>query len=308
MVQDQGCARAAITFLKEERAGRATFLPLDTVQGSRFNGRLTGTAEVAADLVETAPQYQHIIDNLLGRIIVVEDLGEASVVAKNLGYRNRIVTMDGQVINAGGSFTGGSTARSVGVFSRKQELDELRAKVLKLDERRAAAEKEAAARKAEVDNLTAQLAGAESEGMTAAAARLKAEMELDQLNTALEEGKNAAAHRGQEIAALEQQLRENTAAAAQAENARKQAEAEIETHRKELESLGASTSDVTRQREEASQKLSDNRMQKLRTEKDLSLHEAALETLKGRSGEAEARVRELQANVTAAKERIAARQ
>ena len=278
VVQDQGCARAAITFLKEERAGRATFLPLDTVQGSRFNGRLTGTAEVAADLVETAPQYQHIIDNLLGRIIVVEDLGEASVVAKNLGYRNRIVTMDGQVINAGGSFTGGSTARSVGVFSRKQELDELRAKVLKLDERRAAAEKEATARKAEVDNLTAQLAGAESEGMTAAAARLKAE----------------------------QQLRENTAAAAQAENARKQAEAEIETHRKELESLGASTSDVTRQREEASQKLSDNRMQKLRTEKDLSLHEAALETLKGRSGEAEARVRELQANVAAAKERIAA--
>ena len=300
VVQDQGCARAAITFLKEERAGRATFLPLDTVQGIRFTGRLTGTAEVAADLVETAPQYQHIIDNLLGRIIVVEDLGEASVVAKNLGYRNRIVTMDGQVINAGGSFTGGSTARSVGVFSRKQELDELRAKVLKLDERRAAAEKEAAARKAEVDNLTAQLAGAESEGMTAAAARLKAEMELDQLNTALEEGKNAAAHRGQEIAALEQQLRENTAAAAQAENARKQAEAEIETHRKELESLGASTSDVTRQREEASQKLSDNRMQKLRTEKDLSLHEAALETLKGRSGEAEARVRELQANVAAA--------
>ena len=99
---------------------------------------------------------------------------------------------------------------------------------------------------------------------------------------------------------------ENTAAAAQAENARKQAEAEIETHRKELESLGASTSDVTRQREEASQKLSDNRMQKLRTEKDLSLHEAALENLKGRSGEAEARVRELQANVAAAKERIAA--
>ena len=254
------------------------------------------------------PQFaiQQVINNMLGRIIVVEDLGEASVVAKNLGYRNRIVTMDGQVINAGGSFTGGSTARSVGVFSRKQELDELRAKVLKLDERRAAAEKEAAARKAEVDNLTAQLAGAESEGMTAAAARLKAEMELDQLNTALEEGKNAAAHRGQEIAALEQQLRENTAAAAQAENARKQAEAEIETHRKELESLGASTSDVTRQREEASQKLSDNRMQKLRTEKDLSLHEAALETLKGRSGEAEARVRELQANVAAAKERIAA--
>lgn len=100
VVEDQGCARAAIGFLKDERAGRATFLPLDTVQGSRFTGRLTGTAEVAADLVRTDPKYQHIIDNLLGRIIVVEDLTEASAVARNLGYRNRIVTLDGQVINA----------------------------------------------------------------------------------------------------------------------------------------------------------------------------------------------------------------
>src|SRR5699024_138823 len=185
VVEDQGCARAAIAFLKEERAGRATFLPLDTVQGSRFTGRLTGTAEVAADLVTTDPKYQHIIDNLLGRIIVVEDLTEASAVAKNLGYRNRIVTLDGQVINAGGSFTGGSTARSVGVFSRKQELDELRKKLTKLDEKHAEAEKELAARKAEVDNLSAQLSGAEAEGMTAASERLRASLDLDRLNAAV---------------------------------------------------------------------------------------------------------------------------
>ena len=243
VVQDQGCARAAITFLKEERAGRATFLPLDTVQGSRFNGRLTGTAEVAADLVETAPQYQHIIDNLLGRIIVVEDLGEASVVAKNLGYRNRIVTMDGQVINAGGSFTGGSTARSVGVFSRKQELDELRTRLVKLEKKRADAEKELEARKAEVDNLTAQLSGAEAEGMNASSERLRASLELDRL---------------------------------------------------------------TAERERITNELSENQMQRLANEKDIGLHEAALEGLQSRTGEAEARVRELQANVAAAKERIAA--
>lgn len=94
---------------------------------------------------------------------MVEDLTEASAVARNLGYRNRIVTLDGQVINAGGSFTGGSTARSVGVFSRKQELDELRSKLTKLEQKRTEAEKELAARKAEVDNLSAQLAGAEGE-------------------------------------------------------------------------------------------------------------------------------------------------
>ena len=306
VVADQGCARAAITFLKEERAGRATFLPLDTVQGSRFTGRLTGTAEVAADLVEADPQYRSIVDNLLGRIIVVEDLTEASAVARNLGYRNRVVTLDGQVINAGGSFTGGSTARSVGVFSRKQELEELRAKLKTLDGRRAAAAKEADARKAEVDNLTAQLAGAESEGMNAAAAKLKAGMELDQLNTALEEGAAAAAARAAELEQLQAQLRDNAAALARAETARRQAETEMERLRAELETLGQSTSGLTRRREELTETLSKNRMDRLTAAKDVNLHEAALETLRGRTGEAEARARELQASIDAARERMAA--
>ena len=131
VVEDEKSARAAIGFLKAEKGGRAQSSAAYTMQGNRFNGRLTGTAEVAADLVEADPKYQNIVNNLLGRIIVVEDLAEASAVARNLGYRNRIVTLDGQVINAGGSFTGGSTARSVGVFSRKQELEELRSRALR---------------------------------------------------------------------------------------------------------------------------------------------------------------------------------
>ncbi|MEE0801248.1 MAG: chromosome segregation protein SMC [Gemmiger sp.] len=306
VVEDQGCARAAITFLKEERAGRATFLPLDTMQGSRFQGRLTGTAEVAADLVEADPRYHAIVENLLGRIIVVEDLTEASAVARNLGYRNRIVTLDGQVINAGGSFTGGSTARSVGVFSRKQELEELRGKLKKLEERRAAAEREVAARKAETDNLAAQLAGAESESMNAASDRIKAGMELDRLNSALEEARTAAAGRSKEIETLEAGLRDNAAAAAQAEGARRQAEEQCEGYRHELETLGESTGELTRRREELTTRLSDNRMQRVTDEKDMSLHAAALETLKSRTGEAEARVRELQAAADAARAQMQA--
>ncbi len=217
VVEDQGCARAAIGFLKDERAGRATFLPLDTVQGSRFTGRLTGTAEVAADLVRTDPKYQHIIDNLLGRIIVVEDLTEASAVARNLGYRNRIVTLDGQVINAGGSFTGGSTARSVGVFSRKQELDELRSKLTKLEQKRTEAEKELAARKAEVDNLSAQLAGAEGEGMNAATEHVRANLELERLTKAAAQYDETARSIEAEIAAQQAAVTRNETARTEAE-------------------------------------------------------------------------------------------
>ena len=306
VVEDQGCARAAIGFLKDERAGRATFLPLDTVQGSRFTGRLTGTAEVAADLVKCDPRYQHIIDNLLGRIIVVEDLSEASTVAKNLGYRNRIVTLDGQVINAGGSFTGGSTARSVGVFSRKQELDELRTRLVKLEKKRADAEKELEARKAEVDNLTAQLSGAEAEGMNASSERLRASLELDRLTAAVAQHEENTRSLAAEIEAQQAAVTQNETACAEAGAAQGKAEAELNTYNAELAELGESTGSLTAERERITNELSENQMQRLANEKDIGLHEAALEGLQSRTGEAEARARELNAAIEAAKAKIEA--
>ena len=306
VVEDQGCARAAIGFLKDERAGRATFLPLDTVQGSRFTGRLTGTAEVAADLVKCDPRYQHIIDNLLGRIIVVEDLSEASTVAKNLGYRNRIVTLDGQVINAGGSFTGGSTARSVGVFSRKQELDELRTRLVKLEKKRADAEKELEARKAEVDNLTAQLSGAEAEGMNASSERLRASLELDRLTAAVAQHEENTRSLAAEIEAQQAAVTQNETACSEAEAAQGKAEAELNTYNAELAELGESTGSLTAERERITNELSENQMQRLANEKDIGLHEAALEGLQSRTGEAEARARELNAAIEAAKAKIEA--
>ena len=301
VVENERDARAAIAFLKESRAGRATFLPLDTVQGHRFTGPLTGTAEVAADLVEVDARYQNIVDNLLGRIIVVDDLTEASAVAKRLSYRNRIVTLDGQVVNAGGSFTGGSTARSAGVFTRKQELDELREKLATLDKRRAEAERETSARKAEVDNLAAQVAGAESESVNAASARLRASLELERLDAAVAEGAAAAQRRKAEIDALTETLQKDKAARAQADNARVAAEAELERYTAELQTLGESSGTLTAEREQITADLNAAQLERLTHEKDIGLHEASLETLRSRSGEAAARARELEAAITAAK-------
>ena len=300
VVENERDARAAIAFLKESRAGRATFLPLDTVQGHRFTGPLTGTAEVAADLVEVDARYQNIVDNLLGRIIVVDDLTEASAVAKRLSYRNRIVTLDGQVVNAGGSFTGGSTARSAGVFTRKQELDELREKLATLDKRRAEAERETSARKAEVDNLAAQVAGAESESVNAASARLRTSLELERLDAAVAEGAAAAQRRKAEIDALTETLQKDKAARAQADNARVAAEAELERYTAELQTLGESSGTLTAEREQITADLNAAQLERLIHEKDIGLHEASLETLRSRSGEAAARARELEAAITAA--------
>ena len=132
VVENEAAAKAGIALLRSENAGRATFLPLDTVQPGVFRGRLTGSAKLASSLVKADARYGNIVSNLLGRIVVVDDINEASRAARDLGYHNKVVTLDGQVINAGGSFTGGSVQRSAGLFTRKQELEELRRKAARL--------------------------------------------------------------------------------------------------------------------------------------------------------------------------------
>ena len=254
VVEDQGCARAAIGFLKDERAGRATFLPLDTVQGSRFTGRLTGTAEVAADLVRTDPKYQHIIDNLLGRIIVVEDINEASRVARDNGFRSRVVTMDGQVINAGGSFTGGSVQRSAGLFTRKQELEELRVKAAKLQKECLAAQEKTDQCKQQADALNAELTAASSEQITAANDRVRAEAERKRLEAAMEQAETALAARQKEIDTLNTQLADSREKAAQAEAQEAALAGEIEAKSGELNRIAeGDDAFLTRQRALAEQ-------------------------------------------------------
>jgi chromosome segregation protein len=299
VVENEAAARGAIAFLKETHGGRATFLPLDTVQPSHFSGRLSGTAILASQLVQADVRYADIVSSLLGRIVVVNDLAEASATAKSLGYHNRIVTLDGQVINAGGSFTGGSTARSVGVFSRRQELDELHEKQQALAQSYAEAQKTAEAKKAEVDTLTAQLAGTESEGMTAAAEKLRAGLTLDRLRDAVRDAGQAAQKLDAEIASLGAALTQSTAEAQTAGQEAAEAETEIGEKTAALEKLGVTNDEFTARRRSLSDELSAKQLQHLADEKDIRLHEAALETLASRSGEAAARAETLRANMAA---------
>lgn len=130
VVDNEDAAKKAIGMLKRENAGRATLLPLTTVRGSvldkRSLGREPSFVGLGCDLVSYAPEYQGIVYSLLGRIAVVSDLDSATEIARKNGFKFRIVTLDGQLINAGGSFTGGSVAKNAGLLSRRGEMDALR--------------------------------------------------------------------------------------------------------------------------------------------------------------------------------------
>ncbi len=129
VVDDDNSAKRCIRYLKEGKMGRATFLPVSSIKGRLLNEQglynEDGFVAMANELVRTDERYRQIVDSLLGRTAVAEDIDMAAVIARKYGYRFRIVTLDGQIVNAGGSFTGGSAAHSAGVFSRKNELEQI---------------------------------------------------------------------------------------------------------------------------------------------------------------------------------------
>lgn len=129
VVSTQNDGRSAIELLKREDAGRATFLPIDVIRGNVQTDLPTqekGFVGLAYDLVSYDRQYDGIIANLLGRTIVAQTLADAIRMSKNNSNRLRIVTLDGQLINAGGSMTGGSYVRNAGMLSRANELERLK--------------------------------------------------------------------------------------------------------------------------------------------------------------------------------------
>ena len=122
--------KAVIQYLKRRDAGRATILPLRSIRpGELREGqalrREPGFVGVGDQLISFQPQYRNVFSNLLGRVAVMEDLDHAIAAARKYGYKFRIVTLDGQVLNPGGSMTGGSASRSAGILSRANELERL---------------------------------------------------------------------------------------------------------------------------------------------------------------------------------------
>ena len=129
VVERESDGKAAISYLKRTGGGRATFLPLSSIQGRTLqeNGleNCRGFVGIASDLVKSEEKYRGIVENLLARTVIVSDLDAAIAMSQRYHSRFKIVTLDGQVMNAGGSMTGGSVNKDAGILSRANELEKL---------------------------------------------------------------------------------------------------------------------------------------------------------------------------------------
>ena len=190
-VKDESVAKRAISMLRESRGGRATFLPVSTIKGSKLNEKwiydTDGFVGLGCDLVTFDPQFAGIIDQLLGRIAIVRDLDCATEIAKRGGYRFRVVTLDGQVVNAGGSMTGGYAAKSAGILSRGAEIDALKEQAAKCETEIATMQIEIKALEEELSAADARAAGVQGELLTAQEDKIRCESEQKRLQTAKED-------------------------------------------------------------------------------------------------------------------------
>lgn len=261
VIDTQNDGRSAIEMLKRMDAGRATFLPIDTIRGSVMTDapvRDPGFVGVAFDLVKFDESYRQIFANLLGRTVVAETLADAVRISKANGSRLRIVTLDGQLINAGGSMTGGSSAKGSGILSRANELETLKKKRVKLaeSEKSCAAELERAKTNLasvryqydmaleEQSSLRSDISSLEAENRATAASGEQLRLLLDGISGDSETRKNA-------VSAAERQIESFNARIAEKEAERGTFAAEIKSIKDEISRIGLSKLELEGKRTKA---------------------------------------------------------
>ena len=132
VIDNEYMAKEAINYLKENKLGRATFFPLNIIKPKYIDDNtldivksLNGYLGIASDLIKYDKTYQNIILNQLGSVLVIDNIDNANIAAKKINYKYRIVTLDGELLNIGGSLTGGSISKTRNIILEKYELEKL---------------------------------------------------------------------------------------------------------------------------------------------------------------------------------------
>ena len=280
IVENEDIAKRCIRFLKEQKGGRATFLPITSVKGYELHEQglenCEGFVANASRIVTYEPKFSGIIASLLGRIVIAEDIDCATVIAKKYGYKFRIVTLDGQVINAGGSFTGGSAQRSGGVITRKNEIDTLDADIEKLTKERETLSAATEKLRAESGKLGYDKEAVKDELNKCESDRVRINAELSSLGSLMEQVRAQSENSGRLVEEAEKKIAESEKTIADSEKALAETEALIkEAEAKQAEGQ-ESREKLRLKRAELSEKLSSQKIKGMETAKDVQAQEAEI--------------------------------
>ena len=292
VAQDEGAAKRAIALLKERGAGRATFLPLTNLKANPVResdlAARGGYVGLASELVQCDDRYRVVMDSLLGRTIVAEDIDAATAIAKAYSYRYRVVTLDGQVVNAGGSLTGGSVNKNASILSRRGEIDALTAEAKKYAKQAEELEAQLTELRRETDTIQATVDGIEAEEKTAREDLISAQTLVDRLAANVEEAERLneqALREYDDLTARMEQLRQQKISGG--ELVKKLTEEVERLTRLSAEGMAAHemlTAAIT----EAAEKVTALQMEDIARQKDCEAVQMAIEQMEGQQSGSEA--------------------
>ncbi|HIY09117.1 MAG TPA: chromosome segregation protein SMC [Firmicutes bacterium] len=273
VVEDESAAKRAIALLSQAKAGRATFLPLTAVKGSRMNSadaqRRPGYVGVACDLVQCDDRYRGVVQWLLGRTVIAENLDLAVEMAKACGHKFKIVTLDGQVMNAGGSMTGGYLAKSAGILGRRGEIERLRRQAEEFAARSRQVEEKIQGETKEIQALQAALEGIDGETRSAREDLLQAQSELRRLEGRRRDAQELHDRAQAEYQQLQEKLRSLREQNLTAGQLRENLSAQLARLEEEAAALEQEQAGLAARQEEERQAASALQMERVSAQKDL---------------------------------------
>ena len=296
-------AKRAIYYLKNNHIGRATFLPISNIKGRHLDETglddNLGFVDIASNLVSCDNKYKDIISNLLGRVVVVDDMDCAIGIAKRYNNRFKIVTLDGQVMNPGGSMSGGSAAKGSGILSRANTIEELNTEAKKLSKEVEEISAEFKAALEDANRAAAELQAAEAELQTAKEDIIRAEGEdklivdkitslKNQISLLLSEKENSQ----ERIELLEKEYNEG-------EKEINSVQSEIDEAESKLSSVSDNAEDVASKRENLRQKTEELKLQIVSIERDAEAAKRTVEELVARKTTQSSRVQSIEEEIAA---------
>ncbi len=295
VVSNEENAKAAIALLKRRDGGRATFLPISTIRGKTLTEpnlqNCAGYIGIAGDLCQCGYQYENILQSLLGRIVVAETLDHAVAIAKQFRYQFKVVTLDGQVVNAGGSMTGGSLTRKNGLLSRAAEISALHERGNALHVQYTEKNRQFAEAGAAVIHLQDRLQTLRQQRTDAAETRLQEEAALHRLESELTSGNHQLTELMTEKTFTQQRRDDLMAVQSKAEAQLQQVAAQMLQVQEELGKISGGRTELQQEAETLTMNLQDLRMVTLTVQKDREVLQSTISDLeeKLREGSEQAR-------------------
>lgn len=286
VVDNETDAKRAMGFLKEHRAGRATFLPITAIKGRVLSEQglddQYGFVSIASDLVSYDNKYSEIIRWLLGRTAVAEDIDSAIAIAKKYSHRFRIVTLDGQVINAGGSMTGGSRVQNAGILSRGNEIERLKGSLASMQKELDGMLSDYKLLSEDASAAKAELEGAEGDLLRAKEENIRREGELKLASDKLASVSSGVKELLEEKEILEKRIESVSSGAEAARSQIDELKETLENKEKELESITGDSKTLQKNREEVASKAAEIRLRIVSLQKDVEANTDEITRLKNR--------------------------